>query len=102
MSRDYPRLSLLFLPYTRLELPGIVRFATALGVFHSDERCWRSAGKDDPRQAARLPDEAALSDWAERMTYFLGRYYALCRPNCSSRPASNRATDSSTSVRTSE
>ena len=77
MSRDYPRLSLLFLPYTRLELPGWGRICEALGVFHSDER-WRGAPVKTIRgklHGYRM--RLRLSDWAERMTYFLGRYYDL-------------------------
>jgi FkbM family methyltransferase len=77
MPHDYPRLSLLLLPVTRLELPGWGRICKAFGVFQVNDR-WRDAPVKTIRgklHGYRM--RLRLSDWAERMTYFLGRYYEL-------------------------
>jgi FkbM family methyltransferase len=77
ISPDYPRRALLCLPFARLELPGWGPLCRALGVLDSDEH-WRGAPVKTIRgklHGYRM--RLRLSDWSERLTYFLGRYYDL-------------------------
>ncbi len=72
----YPRWTLCALPYLRLELPGWGRLYTAMGG-ERDER-WIDAPRRDVRlklhgDTMRLD----LSNWSERRSWFLGRFYEL-------------------------
>ena len=75
----YPKWTLLLLPYTRLELPGwgkLLRIAKVIGPISNSR--WKNAPKKMIRGKVHgywmILD---LSDWSERFTYFLGRYYEL-------------------------
>lgn len=76
---SYPRQAFLALPFTRLELPGWGRIARALGaVVPARDLGWEGAPTKTIRGKAHgYLMELDLQDWAERMTYFLGRYYEL-------------------------
>ena len=75
---SYPKASLLALPFTRMELPGwgclygsrLVRGHS--GAFWSGAPTRRITGK-----LHNLQMELDLSDWSDRLSYFLGRYYEL-------------------------
>lgn len=72
----YPRLPFLLLPYARHELPGWGRMLGTLGLFAKER--WAGA----PARTVRgkwhgFEMTLDLADWAERQTYFLGRYYDL-------------------------
>lgn len=72
----YPRTSLLGLPYSRLELPGWGRVLARFGVFRDD--LWKNA----PRRTIRgkrhgYRMDLDLSNWSERHSFFLGRFYEL-------------------------
>jgi FkbM family methyltransferase len=76
---SYPWWTLGALPYSRFELPGWGRLLRKIGVLVpvGDTR-WDHA----PTRHARgklhgYLMRLDLSNWAERMTYFLGRYYEL-------------------------
>jgi FkbM family methyltransferase len=75
----YPRLPFLLLPYARAELPGwgrLLRWVGALGP-RSDEH-WAGAPYVTVRgKQHRFLMNLDLSNWSQRMTYFLGRYYEL-------------------------
>ncbi len=75
----YPRLPFLVLPYTRAELPGWRIPLTLTGglVSVADTR-WQNAPKVTIRGKNHgYLMELELSDWAERYTFFLGRYYEM-------------------------
>ena len=73
----YPRLPFLLLPYTRTELPGwarLLRWAGGLG--RQSESLWAAAPTRTVRgKQHRLLMRLNLSNWSQRLTYFLGRYY---------------------------
>ena len=75
----YPRLPFLVLPYTRAELPGWrIPLALTGGLVSVADTRWQNA----PKVTIRGKDhgylmELELSDWAERYTFFLGRYYEM-------------------------
>lgn len=73
------RMSSLILPYTRAELPGWGRL---MARFHALGNQFDSDWKGVPPIVIRGKHHRYLmrldrSDWAQRMTYFLGRYYEL-------------------------
>lgn len=70
--------TLLALPYARLELPGWGKLLKKAGVISTDDKLWGRA----PTQTIRGKWHGYLmtldlSDWGERQTYFLGRYFDL-------------------------
>jgi FkbM family methyltransferase len=69
-------LARVFLPYFRLELPGIERLSSFLGLPMRFDHLWE---KESPKvirgKDHRLLMRLDLRDWCERWTYFLGRYY---------------------------
>jgi FkbM family methyltransferase len=72
----YPKLAMLALPWSRLELPAWGKVLGALGVF--DDAKWKGA----PQRVIRgklhgYRMRLGLSEWSERQTYFLGRYFDL-------------------------
>jgi FkbM family methyltransferase len=75
----YPRLPFLILPYTRAELPGWrIPLKLTGGLVPIADTRWQNA----PRVTIRGKNhgylmELELSDWAERCTFFLGRYYEM-------------------------
>lgn len=75
----YPKWTLLLLPYARLELPGWGKLLRLARVSVSINDCqWSNAPKKLIR--GKLHGywmKLDLSDWSERYTYFLGRYYEL-------------------------
>lgn len=75
----YPRLAFLTLPYTRHELPGwgyIFKTLKVSGVEHHS--LWKSAPTKTIRHSWHNHlMKLDLSNWSERHTYFLGRYYDL-------------------------
>jgi|SoiMethySBSTD1v2_1073268.scaffolds.fasta_scaffold92660_2 FkbM family methyltransferase len=73
----YPRRALLALPFTRLELPGWGPIARSLAaIVPAGSRAWGGAPVKRIRGKAHgYWMELHLDDWAERLTYFLGRYY---------------------------
>jgi FkbM family methyltransferase len=75
----YPRLPFAALPFTRLELPGWGRVLRALRIsVPPGDRTWSDAPTKTIRGKAHgYLMELELHDWAERMTFFLGRYYEL-------------------------
>ena len=75
----HSRLPFLLIPYVRLELPGwgkLLDWAKVRGykndVYWSDAPTKTIKGKWHGYSM-----QLRLSDWSERMTYFLGRYYEL-------------------------
>ena len=67
----------LAVPYARLELPGWGRVLGLAGVLDEDER-WKGAPTLTVRgklHGYRMTLD--LSNWSERRTYFLGRFYEL-------------------------
>jgi|SRR5436190_5491798 len=73
---SYSLLARFALPYARLELPGWGRLLRAAGVY--DDRGW----DDAPQRVIRgklhgYAMRLSLASWAERQTYFLGRYFEL-------------------------
>ena len=73
---SYPKLAMLALPWSRLELPGWGKLLSAVGVF--DDGRWKGA----PQRIIRgklhgYRMRLGLSEWSERQTYFLGRYFDL-------------------------
>lgn len=75
----YPRLAFLFLPYTRHELPG---WGYLFKVFKissiEDYSLWKSAPTKTVRHSwHNYLMKLDISNWSERHTYFLGRYYDL-------------------------
>lgn len=75
----YPRLPFAALPLTRLEVPGWGRLLRALRIsVPPGDLTWRDAPTVTMRGKAHgYLMELELHDWAERMTFFLGRYYEL-------------------------
>lgn len=72
----YPKLAFLTLPYSRLELPGWGKLLKKAGVF--DDQLWKYAPNRTIR--GKWHDylmTLELSNWSERQTYFLARYYDL-------------------------
>lgn len=70
----------LILPYTRLELPGWGTLLNLLKIqsFHNkDERFKSLPTKIIRGKLHGYKMKLDLSDWCQRMTYFLGRYYEL-------------------------
>jgi FkbM family methyltransferase len=70
------RLAPFIVPYTRFELPGWGRLFAWIGG--SDDSAWADATSRTCRgkwHGYRM--ELRLSNWSERQTYFLGRYYDL-------------------------
>lgn len=73
----YPKWTLGFVPYTRCELPGWGAMLKAIGVLDDSAR-WADAPTRTVRgklHGYRMT--LRLSDWSERHTFFLGRYYEL-------------------------
>jgi FkbM family methyltransferase len=78
----YPRWTMALVPYARRELPGWGMVLHACGVLANSSR-W----DDAPARSIRgklhgYTMNLRLSDWAERHTYFLGRYYELGTQRC--------------------
>jgi len=73
----YPRRAFLALPFTRLELPGWGPLARSLSaIVPAGSGAWRGAPVMHIRGKVHgYRMELHLEDWAERLTYFLGRYY---------------------------
>lgn len=75
----YPQLAQVILPYTRLELPGwghLFRWFKVSEI--SNYALWQSAPTKTVRgkwHGYRM--KLHLSNWSERYTYFLGRFYDL-------------------------
>lgn len=79
MSTHYPHLPFFILPYTRMELPGWGKLFRLLGV-GSDNKTndWDSAPVTWSKgKWHHYRMKLDLSDWCDRHTYFLGRYYEL-------------------------
>lgn len=74
-----PRLAFLLLPYTRAELPGWGRLLTWARVRGGNSSAnWRGQYRVVIRGKRHgYLMKLDLSDWAQRLTYFLGRYYEL-------------------------
>jgi FkbM family methyltransferase len=74
-----PRWNFLLLPYTRHELPGWGYLLSKLNILgNQNDYLWTSTGKQTVKgKWHKYSMELDLSDWSERMTYFLGRYYEL-------------------------
>lgn len=77
LGMAYPRRAFLALPFTRLELPGWARIARALAaIVPAGSKAWIGAPVKHIRGKVHgYRMELHLEDWAERLTYFLGRYY---------------------------
>ncbi len=75
----YPRLSFLLLPYVRRELPGwghLLNIAGAGGA--KDDHRWVSApAKTIKGKGHGYWMRLNLSNWSDRASYFLGRYYQI-------------------------
>lgn len=76
---SYPRLPFLLLPLTRREFPAWGRL---FRLFRISVPPGSTLWEDAPKRVIRGKShgflmELQLHDWAERMTYFLGRYYEL-------------------------
>jgi FkbM family methyltransferase len=76
ISTPRRRASLLALPYARLELPGWGKLLGLLGVMHREG--WDGA----PTRTIRGRNHGYLmpldlSNWSERLTYFLGRHHEI-------------------------
>lgn len=76
---SYPFYSLLILPYVRAELPGWGHLYRWFGGRVSDgDMRWEYAPKKVIRgKWHRYLMPLDLSNWSQRLTYFLGRYYEL-------------------------
>ena len=72
----YPKYSLLAVPYARMELPGWGRVLRLAGV-HEDARWAGAPGREIRGKWHGYWMKLELSDWSERLTYFLGRFYDL-------------------------
>ena len=73
----YPKWTLALVPYTRRELPGWGAMLNAFGVVGDSPR-WADAPVCSVRGKLHgYTMNLRLSDWCERHTYFLGRYYEL-------------------------
>jgi FkbM family methyltransferase len=76
----YPRWTILLLPYSRLELPAWGRVLSVARVtgWRYDHSLWSAAPAVVTRGKVHgLLMRLELSNWAERMSFFLGRYYEL-------------------------
>jgi FkbM family methyltransferase len=75
----YPWWTLVALPYSRLELPGWGRLLSALGVIVPiEDTRWHHAPRRVMRgKLHRYLMRLDLSNWSERLSFFLGRYYEL-------------------------
>ncbi|MDJ0696193.1 FkbM family methyltransferase [Mastigocoleus sp. MO_188.B34] len=75
----YPRLAFLILPYTRHELPGWGYLFKAFKVSTIEHHSlWKSAPTKTIRHSWHNHlMKLDLSNWSERHTYFLGRFYDL-------------------------
>jgi FkbM family methyltransferase len=74
----YPRYALLILPLTRREVPGWSALFRWFEIGGEDEGLWKEAPTRTIRgkfHGYKMP--LRLSNWSERMTYFLGRFYDL-------------------------
>ena len=76
---SYPRLPFVILPWTRREGPG---WGLLFKLFGVSVPIGSTRWKDAPTRVVRGKThgylmELNLSDWSERMTYFLGRYFEL-------------------------
>lgn len=71
-----PLLALLALPYSRLELPGWGKVLRLAGVF-DDGRWARPDTRTVRGKFHGYEMKLDLSNWSERRTYFLGRFYEL-------------------------
>jgi FkbM family methyltransferase len=76
---SYPKLPFVLLPVTRAELPGWGPLSRLFGVMgQPGSNTWMGAPTVEIRGKTHgFEMQLDLSDWAERMTYFLGRYYEL-------------------------
>lgn len=76
MPSTWPKFALALLPYARLELPGWGRLLRRFGVMRNGG--WDGAPMRTLRcknHGYRIPLD--LSDWSERLSYFLGRYHEI-------------------------
>ena len=75
----HPKLPFLFIPYVRLELPGWGKLLDLTKVRgDKNDPYWHNAPtKTIKGKWHGYSMQLRLSDWSERMTYFLGRYYEL-------------------------
>ncbi|KST66306.1 FkbM family methyltransferase [Mastigocoleus testarum] len=75
----YPRLAFLILPYTRHELPGWGYLFKAFKISTVEHHSlWKSAPTKTIRHSWHNHlMKLDLSNWSERHTYFLGRFYDL-------------------------
>lgn len=75
----YPWKALLALPYARYELPGWGRLLKALGAMPAvGSTAWDGAPTRTVRGKVHgYLMRLDLSNWSERLTFFLGRYYEL-------------------------
>jgi FkbM family methyltransferase len=76
---SYPRLPYLVLPLTRTEVPGWGHLFRLLRIsVPPGSKLWENGPSRVIRGKAHgFLMDLRLHDWAERMTYFLGRYYDL-------------------------
>jgi FkbM family methyltransferase len=73
---SYPRLAMLAALYTRFDLPGTSRLLRVAGV--RDDSLWTDAPARTVRgKWDRCRRTVELSNWSERLTWFLRRYYEL-------------------------
>lgn len=74
----FPKLPFLFLPYSRLELPGWGKLLKKLQIDSFSEELWQDAPtKTIKGKIHGYVMDLDLSNWSERLTYFLGRFYDL-------------------------
>ena len=74
----YPKLPFLFLPYVRLELPLWGKLVEKLHITYLYEELWRDAPTKTIRGKMHgYVMNLDLSNWSERLTYFIGRFYDL-------------------------
>lgn len=74
----HPRFSLLVLPFTRAEIPKWPHLMNAVSA--DWDTCFKSRWQGQSKVVVRGKNHGFLmnldlSDWAQRMTYFLARYY---------------------------
>jgi FkbM family methyltransferase len=77
MVGSYPKLPFLILPLTRLEVPG---WGKLMSLFHVLDEQRNSLWKAAPDRTIRGKQHGykmtlKLSDWSQRLSYFLGRYH---------------------------
>jgi len=75
----YPKIPFLLLPLTRAEVPGWGQLTRMFGIMEPlGSQSWQHAPTREIRGKTHgFLMQLDLRDWAERMTYFLGRYYEL-------------------------